>query len=190
MAKSYVVWKGRTPGIYDTWDEAKAQVDRFPDAMFKSFRTREEAEVAFGAIVSDTKTYPNMESFSSDGSCCPCPGKMEYRFVDNMTGRVIASESFPYGTNNVAEFLGLVAAIRHVQENKINRIVYTDSATALSWLMSKHCNTTMKECVETIPVRAKIDEAVAWLQNNSITADVRKWETKLWGEVPADYDRK
>jgi ribonuclease HI len=45
MAKKfYAVRKGRTSGIYESWDEAKAQVDGFKGAEFKGFMTREEAE--------------------------------------------------------------------------------------------------------------------------------------------------
>ena len=44
--KFYVVFTGRKPGIYKTWEECKAQVDRFPSASFKSFPTHEEAETA------------------------------------------------------------------------------------------------------------------------------------------------
>ena len=29
--KFYVVWEGRAPGIYDSWDEARAQVEGFPE---------------------------------------------------------------------------------------------------------------------------------------------------------------
>lgn len=42
--KFYAVVKGYTPGIYTTWDEAKTQVDGYPGAVFKSFKTRKEAE--------------------------------------------------------------------------------------------------------------------------------------------------
>lgn len=35
--KIYAVKKGRTPGIYRTWDEAKAQVEGFSGAEYKSF---------------------------------------------------------------------------------------------------------------------------------------------------------
>lgn len=42
--KLYAVRSGRAPGIYDTWDECKAQVDGFPGAEYKSFPTREAAE--------------------------------------------------------------------------------------------------------------------------------------------------
>lgn len=52
MAKKYyAVRKGRVPGIYDSWDECSAQVSGFPDAEFKGFKTRAEAEVWFASSV-------------------------------------------------------------------------------------------------------------------------------------------
>lgn len=42
--KYYAVAKGRTPGIYLTWDDCKAQVEHFSGAVYKSFPTREEAQ--------------------------------------------------------------------------------------------------------------------------------------------------
>lgn len=39
----YAVSKGRTPGIYEDWLEAKVQVSEFPGAIFKLFKTRDEA---------------------------------------------------------------------------------------------------------------------------------------------------
>lgn len=45
MAKKvYAVRVGRKPGIYHTWDEAKAQVDGFKGPVFKGFTSMEEAE--------------------------------------------------------------------------------------------------------------------------------------------------
>ncbi|WP_299138926.1 ribonuclease H family protein [uncultured Vibrio sp.] len=53
MAKKYyVVWKGRTPGIFTAWNECKAQVDGFAGARYKSFPTLGEAESAFGGKAS------------------------------------------------------------------------------------------------------------------------------------------
>lgn len=50
MAKKnfYVVKKGKTPGIYHTWEECKAQVDGFSGAVYKGFVTKEEAEAFAG----------------------------------------------------------------------------------------------------------------------------------------------
>ena len=46
-AKFYVVWVGARPGIYLSWPEANAQVAGWPAALYKSFKTRAEAEQAF-----------------------------------------------------------------------------------------------------------------------------------------------
>lgn len=42
-AKFYAVRKGRTPGIYLTWEECKAAVEGFSGAQYKSFPTFEQA---------------------------------------------------------------------------------------------------------------------------------------------------
>ncbi|KAM8953229.1 ribonuclease H1-like [Pelodytes ibericus] len=39
----YAVRRGRNPGVYNTWDECKEQVDRFPLARYKKFATENEA---------------------------------------------------------------------------------------------------------------------------------------------------
>ena len=45
MAKKvYAIKAGRKPGIYNTWDEAKAQVDGFKGAIYKGFTSLEEAK--------------------------------------------------------------------------------------------------------------------------------------------------
>lgn len=43
--KFYAVQKGLKPGVYETWDECKAQVDGFQGAKYKSFGTKEEAQL-------------------------------------------------------------------------------------------------------------------------------------------------
>ena len=43
MAKNkfYVVWKGLNPGVYDSWNACKMQVEGQDGAKYKSFETRE-----------------------------------------------------------------------------------------------------------------------------------------------------
>ena len=43
MGKYYAVKVGKKPGIYNSWDECKEQVNGYSGAVFKSFKTREEA---------------------------------------------------------------------------------------------------------------------------------------------------
>lgn len=41
--KIYAVKKGRVPGVYRNWDEAKKQVDGFSGAEYKSFENITDA---------------------------------------------------------------------------------------------------------------------------------------------------
>ena len=35
-----------------------------------------------------------------------------------------------------------------------------------------------------------IERAEKWLHDNTYTTRILKWETKKWGEIPADFGRK
>ena len=70
MNKYYVVWAGRKPGIYTTWDECKAQVHKFPKAKYKSFLTLEDADDAFNKTAEHYITYPK-KFYTSGKSVAP-----------------------------------------------------------------------------------------------------------------------
>ncbi|MBP9016964.1 MAG: RNase H1/viroplasmin domain-containing protein, partial [Paludibacteraceae bacterium] len=44
--KFFVVWKGKQPGIYPSWEECSRQVHQFEGAKFKGFATEKEAQQA------------------------------------------------------------------------------------------------------------------------------------------------
>ena len=41
---SYVVYKGKVPGVYDDWEECRRQVHRFSGNSYKGYTTRVEDE--------------------------------------------------------------------------------------------------------------------------------------------------
>ena len=43
---------------------------------------------------------------------------------------------------------------------------------------------------ENEPVFDLIERAEKWLQTNTYTTQILKWETAEWGEIPADFGRK
>lgn len=45
--KFYVVWQGREPGIYNSWDACRRQVEGVAAASYKAFPTEAEAQKAF-----------------------------------------------------------------------------------------------------------------------------------------------
>ena len=46
-AKYYVVWKGRTPGVYASWDACKREIAGIKGALYMAFPDRKDAEKAF-----------------------------------------------------------------------------------------------------------------------------------------------
>lgn len=185
----YVVWVGRETGVFDNWEYCKKQVTGFSGASYKSYQSKEEAERAFSEYRLIVTAVPDMDSISADGSCLK-DKTIEYRVVDNKTKEIIDSARFPEGTNNIAEILSLVSAIRYVQDNNLKKVIYTDSMNAITWLRDKTIRTSLEETDFNAELFGYIRSAINWMQTNEVTADIRKWNTKKWGQIPADYGRK
>ena len=47
MGRTYVVFNGWVPSIYDSWLDASKQVHKFPNANHKSYKDRREAKAAY-----------------------------------------------------------------------------------------------------------------------------------------------
>ena len=47
MGKTYVVFVGRVPGVYDTQEEVHAQVHQYSGEDYKVFKHKMDAEIAF-----------------------------------------------------------------------------------------------------------------------------------------------
>jgi ribonuclease HI len=117
---------------------------------------------------------------------------MEYRGVDTKTGMQLFHQGpFKRGTNNIGEFLALVHALALLQkENRPNLPIYSDSRIAIGWVKRKKANTKLKKGADNSILFQLMNRAETWLENNSFTNPIYKWETKEWGEIPADFGRK
>lgn len=207
-AKFYTVWKGKRPGIYNTWKDCKAAIDGYKGAEYKSFATFEIAKKAYNGSYEDFKGKkkgetsltqeqllkigkPTYHSISVDAASSGNPGIMEYQGVDTKTQKKLFHQGpFAQGTNNIGEFLALVHGLAFLKENNSDRIIYTDSRTAMSWVRKKTCNTKLPETTKNKALFDLIRRALHWLKNNSYNTPIVKWETKAWGEIPADFGRK
>ncbi len=206
--KFYTVWKGKRPGIYTKWDDCKAAIDGYKGAEYKSFSTFEAAKKAYNGNYEEYKGKkkgetslspeellkygtPNYKSISVDAASSGNPGIMEYQGVDTKTGKMLFKQGpFPEGTNNIGEFLAIVHALAFLKQNKSDRIIYTDSRTAMSWVRKRDCNTQLKETAKNKELFELVRRALQWLKTNSYNTPIVKWETKAWGEIPADFGRK
>ena len=206
--KYYTVWKGHHTGVFESWEDCKAQIKDFLGAQYKSFSTFEAAKTALKGNYKDyigksnfkselSKVQlkkigqPNYNSISVDAASSGNPGIMEYRGVNTKTGEELFKQGpFEESTNNIGEFLALVHALALLKDKNSDRIIYTDSRTAMSWVKKKTVKTNLERSDKNKPVFDLVDRALAWLKNNDFSTVIVKWETKAWGEIPADFGRK
>ena len=198
--KYYVVWKGNKPGIYQSWERCQNEIKNVKGALFKSFSDEAEAKKAYEQGYEtykktldfiDISDGPELNSISVDAASSGNPGIMEYQGVDTNTKEVLFKMGpFNNATNNIGEFLALVHGIAILEKDLKKRIIYSDSVTAMSWVRKKRCQTKLKRNDENEEVFILIDRATKWLKENNYSATIRKWETKKWGEIPADFGRK
>lgn len=204
MPKFYVVLVGRSRGIYTTWNECKSQVDRFPGAKYASFKTREDAEAAYASNDLNRRHRqvggrPLAPYIAVDASCLNNGGQdavLEYRGVAiGISGDplvIFSKGPFMGGTNNVGEFLAIVAGFRWMEERSLGWPVYSDSDVAIGWVAgpAKFCNTANRGGLPN-DLKLEVLAAEQWLQKRHEPAIVvHKWDTESWGEIPADYGRK
>ena len=60
----------------------------------------------------------------------------------------------------------------------------------MGWIKRKKCNTKLKKSSKNKSLFELIARAETWLKTNTYSTKVVKWETKAWGEIPADFGRK
>lgn len=202
--KYYVVWKGAEPGVYDSWAACQAQIKGYPGAQYKSFKTLDEAHDAYldgpafqrkaskTAKTGSPKSRSAIiwKSISVDAACSGNPGVMEYQGVDTETKYQFFHQKFQLGTNNIGEFLAIVHALAMLKKENNPLPIYTDSKIAQGWVQKKKCKTTLPQNEQTKKLHELIVRAEHWLKTNTYENKILKWETKSWGEIPADFGRK
>jgi viroplasmin and RNaseH domain-containing protein len=150
--KFYGVRRGRTTGVFESWDACRKQVFKFPDAEYKAFPTREEA-FAFVSQSTPTlkksKQQPSASSDSTtaiwvDGSCFPQRDgslrigwgvlvKQDGKEVYRAKGNDIPAEAVAH-RNVAGEIFGILKALEWCQSQKIAEVtLYFDYQGLESW---------------------------------------------------------
>ncbi len=203
--KFYVVRKWKKIWIFDSRDECKESVNWYSDAKYKWFSNREEAEIALQEWWEKYYEVKNItkkekvnsedipffaESIAVDAACSGNPWEMEYRGIDLQNWDEIFHEKFKIWTNNIGEFLAIVHGLKYLWDD--NRVIYSDSRIAMSWISQWKCKTQINADQNPdfwITLKA-IEWAENWLKENWIKHKILKWNTEDWWEIPADFGRK
>ncbi|XP_005662827.1 ribonuclease H1 isoform X2 [Sus scrofa] len=141
LAMFYAVRRGRKAGVFLTWNECRAQVDRFPAARFKKFATEEEA----WAFVRNSASHEGSEGefvvVYTDG-CCSSNGRRRARagigvywgpgHPLNVGIRLPGRQ-----TNQRAEIHAACKALELAKAQNISKLVlYTDSMFTINGITS------------------------------------------------------
>ena len=208
--KYYVVWVGRICGVYDNWNSCRDQVFGFEDAKYKGFESKLEANKAFNLgykafykqspsigksdkfnFLSTSDTQPVLNSLSVDAACNMVTGEMEYQGVHTGTKeRWFYKGPFCKASNNIGEFLALVHGLALLKQTNSSMPIYSDSITAIAWVRHKKHKSIVLPTAENELIFDLLIRAELWLKNNTFSTPIIKWNTKNWGEIPADFGRK
>lgn len=157
MPKYYVVHQGHHPGIYETWEECRRQVEGFEGAQFKKFDNMFEAEKflknGFGrTIVSKSKVVKQAQEekndriyqemidsdkpkiyIYTDGSLIRQGKNIKCGYGFYIPSKNIRVAKPYYGdkiTNNRAEMTAILESIENISEEEKNvtkLVIFTDS---------------------------------------------------------------
>ena len=150
--KYYAVLRGRSEGIFPTWDACRLQVQGYPGAVFKSFSTREEAEAYLSAAPSATSAQVDVISLADtlgeteciayvDGSYQKETGAFSYGMVVILPNGEEIYDSQKYtdsplaSMRNVAgEIRGAEAAMRYALTHGITKLyLFHDYQGIAAW---------------------------------------------------------
>lgn len=210
-SKYYAVLKGRTRGIYTNWADCEKQVKGFKGAVYKSYKTREEADDALltediADLFDQQKTpykttsgrtnRPTGHYICCDAAYSHSTKVMEYRVVevkDKLQTEVHRSPAYKGGSANVGEFMAILDSLVYMHRHNLTDLpLYSDSYNAQKWVSQGFANSG-------VTMEAKLEKAY-WERFDALkegkykplidAVDIRDWATKYWGEIPADFGRK
>ena len=152
--KVYAVRKGKTPGLYMTWDDCKAQVDGFAGAEYKSFADPQDAMAYLGlaggtgggagAAAPEEKLPAGVRAYV-DGSYDSASGRFSCGVVilkiddegsiEQTELKAVFDDADAAKQRNVAgEIMGAKTAIDYCLANEINEItIYHDYEGVGKW---------------------------------------------------------
>ena len=149
--KYYAVAQGHKTGIFTNWPETQRLVQGYPNAIYKSFKTREEAEAflknpVYGkkssSDASKKKTYSktpppcpdNAIVVYTDGSAIGNPGPGGYGVVIQRPGQAEPQEltaGYDRTTNNRMEMMAVIVAMETLAGATDPIVLHSDSRYTL-----------------------------------------------------------
>ena len=137
--KYYAVKKGRNPGIYTSWDSCLKEVKGYSGAIYKSFKTKEEAEIYMAGEKKELEIGANSVIAYVDGSYnqkLKVYGSGVVYITDDKELELMKSydDSYHIHRNVAGEVKASELAIeKAIEDKKEQIIIYHDYQGIASW---------------------------------------------------------
>lgn len=170
MKKYYAVLIGREPGIYESWEDCKKQIDGFSGAAYKSFKTKKEANAYMRG--EDPTVFTELK----EGLCAFVDGSFNKEtgvysfgivFIDNgeiETQNGVGSNEEAASMRNVAgELRGSMKAMQYALEKGYDSInIYHDYEGIAAWAEGRwktnlNCTAAYREFCQKMFKKLKVD---------------------------------
>lgn len=145
--KFYAVRKGKTPGIYSSWEQCKAQTAGFSGAEYKSFKTAKEAAEFMGSLEAQMRemekgdAVPAVEIYV-DGSYNKVTKEFSYGMIILKDGQELkfakkfSDKELAMMHNVAGEIKGAEAAMEYALGHSFESIViYHDYEGIAKWCL-------------------------------------------------------
>ncbi|MTU53603.1 ribonuclease H family protein [Parabacteroides merdae] len=127
-----------------------------------------------------------VSGIATDGAHSAKERLTRFRAVDLFSGKELLCESVGNWTNNIGEFLGIIAAVKYILEHpEAPRIIYSDSITAVTWYQNRR-TASSRHC----PALLKAEIFLKAMEERIKDIRVEHWDNRQWGEIPADFGNK
>lgn len=200
--KWYVVWKWFAPGVYDTRDACKESINGYAWAVYKSYGIADIAHAVYDQWKGAERAirlrylldhdYIHQKSICTDAACSWNPWQLEWRWVDTVSWKqLFGSWVYEAGTVNIGEYIALLTWMKWLIDRGLSdRYIYTDSIVAMSRFRNKQVKTDLYTIEKNKPLRHVLDQRHAWRMDVDPPISVLKRNTKVRGEIFADFGRK
>jgi len=202
-SKKYVVkMEDGSIKVFNDWSETENVVKGTP-LQFASGETLELALNKLNAIPGKLKKKSSAESkskkkrilpgeqdYPKEGICSDAgthgnPGPSEYQVTD-LNGTLLLHRELGRHSNNYAELAGIGAMVKYAIQSKETDILWTDSTIALGWINTQRIGQTVHERA----IIVKMARIIKNLLDEHPNLQLKKWNTRKWGQIPADFGRK
>lgn len=121
-------------------------------------------------------------------------GVVEWRGVDIATGKeLFRSDIYPEGSISQGELCAILDGIKWLLDEGSDQLIYSDSEVGIHWAKNPGKPPKMNASGAGIQIAQRIWSDLGWLELDEVRhllGRLKKWETKKWGENPADLGYK